>query len=173
MNILKKENIYKGFLELNTLLIELPNGAKIFREVISKKDTVSIIAIDENNEIYFTKQPRAGSNKLESIELPAGLIEPGESPEEAARRELQEETGCTADEIYVIQKFVSDPACCDNTSYICVAKNPRQIKELNLDEDEFLECFKIPLNKAYEMIETGEINDCVSLISLFKIKNLK
>jgi len=173
MKILKKENIYKGFLELNTLLIELPNGAKILREVIGKKDTVSIIAINENNEIYLTKQPRAGSNKLESIELPAGLIEQGESPEEAARRELEEETGCIADEITVIQKFVSDPACCDNCSYICLAKNPKQIKELSLDEDEFLECFKMPLEKAYELIDSGEINDCVSLISLLKLKNLK
>lgn len=173
MNILKKENIYKGFLELNNLLIELPNGAKISREIITKKDTVAIVAIDENNEVYFTKQPRAGSNKLESIELPAGLIEPGETPEEAARRELEEETGCVSDEVYVIQKFYADPACCDSASYICVAKNPRQVKELNLDEDEFLECLKIPLDKAYEMIDNGELNDCVSLISLLKIKNLK
>lgn len=173
MNILKKENIYKGFLELNNLLIELPNGAKISREIITKKDTVAIVAIDENNEVYFTKQPRAGVNKLESIELPAGLIEPGETPEEAARRELEEETGCIADEIYVIQKFYADPGCCDNASYICVAKNPKQVKELNLDEDEFLECVKIPLDKAYEMINNGELNDCVSLISLLKLKNLK
>ena len=118
MDILSEENLYKGFLKLDKLTIKLPNGETIVRELIRKKDTVSIIALTDDNEIYFVKQPRAGSGKLDSIELPAGLIEPGENPEESAKRELAEETGCVAENFKMIQEFVSDPACCDNKSYI-------------------------------------------------------
>ena len=54
MKVLKRENLYSGFLGLDKVLIELDNGEKIFREIINKKDTVGIIAMNDNDEIYFT-----------------------------------------------------------------------------------------------------------------------
>ena len=173
MDILSEENLYKGFLKLDKLTIKLPNGEIIVRELIRKKDTVSIIALTDDNEIYFVKQPRAGSGKLDSIELPAGLIEPGENPEESAKRELAEETGCIAENFKMIQEFVSDPACCDNKSYIYLAEHAQKVKELNLDDDEYLEPIKLPINKVFEMLDSGEINDSASIISLLKLKTLK
>lgn len=171
MKVLKEENLYSGFLKLDKLLVELPNGGKISREIIKKKNTVSIIAINDENEVYFTKQPRVGANKLESIELPAGLIEDGESPEEAAKRELKEETGCIASEYVKLQKFISDPACCENCSYVFLAKSAKKVTDLNLDDDEYLESFTIPLNKVFEMVKNEEINDSASLIALLKLKD--
>lgn len=171
MKILKEENLYSGFLKVDKVLIELPGGEKISRELIRKKNTVSIIAINDKNEIYFTKQPRAGAKKINSIELPAGLIEDGESPEKAARRELEEETGCIAEEFVELQKFVSDPACCDNVSYIFLAKNAKKVKELNLDEDEYLEDLVLPIEQVYKMMEEGTINDSASIIALLKFKD--
>lgn len=170
MKVLKKENLYSGFLKLDKFLVELPNGEKISREIIKKKNTVSIIAINDNNEVYFTKQPRVGANKLESIELPAGLIEDDETPEEAAIRELKEETGCIASEYIRLQRFISDPACCENCSYIFLAKHARKVADLKLDDDEYLESFTIPLNTVFEMVKAEEINDSASLIALLKLQ---
>lgn len=173
MNIIKEENLYKGFLKLDKLTIKLPNGEIIKREIIRKKCSVSIIALTDDNEIYFVKQPRAGSGRLESIELPAGLIEKDEEPEISAKRELAEETGCVADNFTMIQKFISDPACCDNHSYVFLAEHAKKVKELQLDDDEFLEPIKIPVKKVFEMLEDGTIDDSASVIALLKLKNLK
>ncbi len=170
MKILSKNNVYKGFLTLNELDVKLENGENVRREVIEKKDTVAIVALNDKNEVFFTKQPRVAINKDCSIELPAGLVEPGENPEIAARRELEEETGCICDSMELLQKFVADPGCCNNVSYMYLARGAKQVKELNLDDDEFLECFTIPLEKAFEMIDNGELYDAVSLISLMRLR---
>ena len=172
MEILSKKNVYNGFLKLNEFDVKLDNGEIINREVIDKKDTVAIVAINNNNEVYFVKQPRVAINKDESIELPAGLVEPGENPEISARRELEEETGCICDSMELIQKFVADPGCCDNISYLYLARGAKKVKDLNLDKDEFLECFTVPLEEAFNMIDRGELIDAVSLISLLRLKNI-
>ena len=109
MEIINKKNVYNGFLKLNEFDVKLNNGEVINREVIEKKDTVAVVAINDQNEVYFVKQPRVAISKDESIELPAGLVEPGEDPELSARRELEEETGCVCDSMELIQKFVADP----------------------------------------------------------------
>ena len=127
MKVLKRENLYSGFLGLDQVLIELDNGEKIVREIINKKDTVGIIAMNDNDEIYFTIQPRAGIDKSNSIELPGGLINEHELPIEAAKRELLEETGCVCDSIELFQKYVADPACCNSVSYIFLAKGAKKM----------------------------------------------
>lgn len=172
MEVLNKKNVYKGFLTLNEFEVKLNNDEIVNREVIEKKDTVAIVALNDNNEIFFTRQPRVAIKKDESIELPAGLVEPGEDPEIAARRELEEETGCICDSMELLQKFVADPGCCNNVSYLYLARGAIQVKELNLDDDEFLECFTIPMERAFEMIDNGELIDAVSLISLLRLRNI-
>lgn len=172
MKVLKRENLYSGFLGLDQVLIELDNGEKIVREIINKKDTVGIIAMNDNDEIYFTIQPRAGIDKSNSIELPGGLINEHELPIEAAKRELLEETGCVCDSIELFQKYVADPACCNSVSYIFLAKGAKKISELKLDSDEFLETCLLPIKKVFDMIDEGEICDASSLISLLKLKNI-
>ena len=88
-------------------------------------------------------------------------------------QELAEETGCVADNFTMIQKFISDPACCDNHSYVFLAEHAKKVKELQLDDDEFLEPIKIPVKKVFEMLEDGTIDDSASVIALLKLKNLK
>lgn len=172
MKILNKKNLYKGFLTLNKFDVKLHNNEIISREVIEKKDTVAIVAINDNNEVYFTKQPRVAINKDSSIELPAGLVEPGEDPLIAAKRELEEETGCICDSFELIQKFVADPGCCNNVSYLFLGRGARKVKELHLDDDEYLESLTIPLERAFEMIDNGELIDAVSLISLMRLREM-
>ena len=99
MDIIKKENKYNGFLKLDELEIKLPNNETIYREVILKKNSVAIVPVSKDGRIYLTKQPRAGRGVLESIEIPAGLIDEGEDVIEAAKRELLEETGCVSKEM--------------------------------------------------------------------------
>lgn len=69
LNILGRKMISTGFLKVERLKIELPDGKTMYREVIRKKNVVAIVAINSEGEIYLTTQPRAGVNDLESIEI--------------------------------------------------------------------------------------------------------
>ena len=75
MKVIKKEEIYSGFLKFDNLTIKLNNGEEIQREIITKRDGVAIVAIDKDDNIYLTKQPRIGSMEEEAIEVPAGILE--------------------------------------------------------------------------------------------------
>ncbi len=170
LDVKKVKRIFDGFLKIDELEIQLPNGETIERELVYKKDSTAIIAIDENNQVILTKQPRAGSGKLESIEIPAGLIEANEKPIEAAKRELKEETGCVAEEWIDLGNYYPDPACCTSKSYLFYAKNAKKVSELNLDPDEFIETFRLKIEDLEKMLKDGTVNDVNTLMAMYKVK---
>ena len=71
---------------------ERDDGLKIIRDCVEPGNAVIVIAVNENNEIYFIEQYRETIENV-ALELPAGMIDENENPEDAARRELEEETG--------------------------------------------------------------------------------
>lgn len=169
MEVLNNEQIYSGFLKIEKREIKLSNGEKIIREIINKKDSVAIVAVTEEGEVFLTKQPRPGPNTEESIEIPAGIIE-DESPESAAKRELLEETGCISDELIYLAEFYGDVGCCTGKTYLYLAMNCKQVKELELDEDEFLISYKVKKEKVYEMLDNNEFKDAHSIIGFLKAR---
>lgn len=167
LDITSRERISTGFLKVDRVKITLPNNQEIAREVLQKPDVVAILAVTSNGEVYLTKQPRAGVGNLESIEIPAGLIEEGELPEVSARRELEEETGCTLTQSLIdLGKFVGDPACCTSITNLFLALDVEKSKVLDLDDDEYLETFTKNVSEVYSMLEKGEIMDANSVIAL-------
>ncbi len=173
MNIVKRENKYSGFLKLDELKIKLSNGKIISREVIKKKNSVCIVPVTKDGKIYLTKQPRAGRGIVDSIEIPAGLIEEDDKNfNETARRELLEETGCIAGEMFELMSFYSDPACCTSETHLFLALDVEKIQEQNLDFDEFLSLFPLPILDVYKLLEDEKIKDVNSIIGLLKSKEI-
>ena len=171
LDITERERISEGFLKVDRLAIKLPKGNVIFREVLQKKDVVAIVATNAKGEIYLTKQPRAGVNDLESIEIPAGIVEAGEDFELAAKRELLEETGCSTDSPLVsLGAFTSDPACCTSITHLFLAQNVEKICEPNLDADEFLIPLKEKINTVIDWVDNGVIWDANSIIAIERAK---
>lgn len=171
LNIIESERISEGFLKVNRLKIELPKGNVIFREVLQKKDVVAIVATNADGEIYLTKQPRAGVNDLESIEIPAGIVEVGEDFEEAAKRELLEETGCSTNSSLIsLGAFTGDPACCTSITHLFLAQNVEKIREPKLDADEYLFPLKEKINTVLDWVEDGVIWDANSIIAIERAK---
>lgn len=172
MEIVKRDKIYSGFLKFDNLTIKLSNGESIEREIITKRDGVAIVAIDNENNIYLTKQPRIGSMEEEAIEVPAGILE-NEAPADAAKRELLEETGCITDEELIpLGYFYGDVACCTGKTYLFLASNVKKVESLKLDDDEYLTSYKVNKEKVYKMIDNGTIKDAHSIIALLKAKNI-
>jgi ADP-ribose pyrophosphatase len=105
-------------------------------EVVRHRDAVSVLVLNENGEMLLVRQTRRALGTA-TVEAPAGLIDDGETPEQAARRELQEEAGLDGD-VTLLTRFYASPGFCDEQLFIFRARNLRESR-LPMDDDEDIE----------------------------------
>lgn len=164
---LSSEEIFDGVaIHLFRDEILLPNGNKGVREVVRHPGAVCVIPITDDGEIIFVNQFRYALNRV-TLEVPAGKLEKGEDPMEAALRELSEETGITAENIESLDALYTSPALIDEIIYMYIATGLSQ-GEQHLDDDEFVNAVKIPLDEAIEMVMTGKIMDAKTQLIILK-----
>ena len=147
--------------------VELENGRSAQREVVHLEHAgVAVLAIDREDNVTFVRQFRYPYGEA-LLELPAGKAEPGEAPEECARRELREETGLVAVSLRSLGMAYPSPGFCDERLYIYRAEGLSQA-ESSPDEDEFLKVLRLPFSQALEMALRGEIKDAKTLVALYR-----
>ncbi len=164
---IRKNYIYKGkILNLRCDDAELPNGMPCIREIVEHSGGVTIAALTDDNELMFVHQFRYPYMDI-LLELPAGKLEKGEDPLEAGKRELLEEIGCQAQEYIDLGKFYPTCGYTDEVIYLYLAKG-LTFSQQKLDEDEFLNIEKIPLEKAVKMVMDNEIPDGKTQAAILK-----
>lgn len=164
---LSSEEIFDGVaIHLFRDEILLPNGNKGVREVVRHPGAVCVLPLTEDGDVIFVNQFRYALNRV-TLEVPAGKLEKGEDPQEAALRELSEETGIEAKKIVPMGALYTTPALMDEIIYMYIATELSQ-GEQHLDEDEFVNAVKIPLEKAVEMVMNGEIKDAKTQTIILK-----
>ncbi|MBN2550726.1 MAG: NUDIX hydrolase [Anaerolineales bacterium] len=170
-DLLQSETLYRGrVFNLKQDLVRLPNGRSYRLDIIEHNPAVAIVPVDEQGQIWFVRQYRHAAGKL-LLEIPAGIVETGETPEACARREIREEIGMSAREIKQIGEFFLAPGYSTEYMYIYLATG-LQPDPLPVDEDEFLSLEKIPLSQAEEFIRSGDIQDAKTLVALFLARSL-
>jgi ADP-ribose pyrophosphatase len=122
-------------------------------EIVEHKPAVAIVAV-RDGRMLFVRQHRPAVG-LAPLEIPAGLIEPGEDPLEAARRELAEETGLAGDLAPLFSYYVS-PGFTDEKTHVFLASNLRET-QATPDEDEEIEVVWLEPERALEMHQKGEV----------------
>jgi len=130
----------------------LPDGTVHKFEISKVGNVVDVLALDQNNNIILVKQFRPGPKKI-FTELVAGLVDKGEKPVDAAKRELLEETGYTGDLEFVTKVYIDGYS--DVTRHVYIAKNCHKVAEPKLDPSEFLETVLIPLKEYRQIIKKG------------------
>lgn len=157
--------IYSGkVVRLRIDEVELENGSYSTREVIHHSGGVAILAIDDDDNLLFVRQFRYPYAEV-LVELPAGKLNEGEDAYSCGLRELEEETGYTAEEYEFLAQAYPTPGYTDEILHLYTAKKLRKTKQ-KLDEDEFLTVEKIPYKKALQMCFDGEIKDAKTLIAI-------
>ena len=168
---LKQDYLYRGkIVNLRVDNAELPDGTTALREVIEHPGGVCVAALTEKEELLFVEQFRYPYMET-VLELPAGKLEYGEDPCEAGKRELQEETGAAAKNYRDLGKLYPTPGYCGEIIHMYLAEN-LTFSEQHLDEDEFLEVRRIPLEEAFQMVMRNEIRDSKTQVGILKTYQL-
>lgn len=169
--VIGTETIFNGrIITVRVDSVELPNGKQSKREVVEHHGGVGIIAVTPDKDVFMVSQYRIAANSI-MLEIPAGKLELGEDPLEAGKRELEEETGYKANKIIPLGSYYATPGYCEEKLTIYLATNLEYVGQ-HLDENEFLEVTKIPLDKLYDMVMNNEIHDCKTAIAILKAKSI-
>lgn len=163
--VVRKENKYKGHVfDVAKVYITLLDGRERAYDLVEHGDSVSIVPVTEDGQIYFVTQHRIGAEQA-LLELPAGVLDDGEEPRNAASRELQEEIGKAPGELIELGGFYLAPGYTDEYMVVFLAKDLFD-SPLDPDEDEFLEIVKLSIADVYEKAFAGEIIDGKTLAAL-------
>ena len=166
-----QERLYQGrILNLRRDDILLPDGRPSKREVVEHSGGVSVLAVEEG-KVLLVRQYRYPYGE-ELWEIPAGKREPGEDPEGCGRRELEEETGRTADRFTLLATLYPTPAYCTEVIYVYLAQGLHKTRQ-KLDPGEFLSVEELPFEEALGMVLEGKIPDAKTQIALLKYDLLR
>jgi ADP-ribose pyrophosphatase len=150
--------------------VELSDGGTSIREVVHHPGGAAVVALDGAGNVYLERQFRYPYRKV-VVEIPAGKLEPGEEPARAIRRELKEEIGAEAARWDALGHVMPSVGYTDEMLYLFLARG-LTFGERSLDQDEFLEPFKLPFAQALEMAADGRINDAKTVAALFRADRL-
>jgi len=163
----EKKRIFTGkLINLNADRVILDSGRKSVREYVQHPGAVAAIPFISKDSIILVRQYRYPVSQ-ELLEIPAGTIEKGESPEETMARELKEEIGCETEKLTNLGWFYSSPGYTDEKIYLFKAS---ELKPYESEKEEGIEVVEIPYKKALRMIDNGEIRDGKTIIALLSCR---
>ncbi len=166
---LARHDLYDGkVLKMHVDDVELENGAAATREAVDHPGGVCIGAMTDAGEILMVRQYRY-PYKEEVTEIPAGKLDPGEDPAEAAKRELREETGCTGKDWQFLGNIYPSPGYTNELLRMYTCRVDGALKEQDLDEDEFVDVEKMPLSTALKLVNEGRLPDAKTQILVLRL----
>lgn len=156
--------IFEGrIISLQVDTVRLPDGGTATREIVRHPGAVAVLAIIDGR-MLVVEQYRKALERAQ-VEIPAGKLEPGENPYDAALRELEEETGYRARSLTHLQTFSTSPGFAEEVIHVYFADDLEK-GEVNPDEDEFLTCEALTLDEALAYIRDGRIYDAKTLYAV-------
>lgn len=169
---IKSETLYKGkIVDLRIETVELPDKKYAKREIVDHGKGACIIPITDEGKIILIRQYRKAVNEF-ILEVPAGLVEPGESPEKTADRELQEEIGYKANKLEFLFAGYPSPGFTNEETSFFLARDLVK-SELPLDEGEYVERMEFTLDELYSMVKTCVISDMKTIIAILYLESIK
>ena len=150
-----------------------PRNSKLMKAVILEtRDWVNIVAVTPEKRVLAVKQFRFGVART-TVEIPAGIIEKGETHEQAAIRELKEETGYTTDHWQYLGWFEANPAFLNNVCHAWLALNVVKTHDPQFDDGEEISISELSLEEVRGEIEQGHMRNSLTLLALSRVFDLR
>ncbi len=163
----EEKRIYTGkLLTLNADRVILSSGRKSIREYVSHPGAAAAIPFISKGRIILVRQYRYPISR-DLLEIPAGIIEEGESPQETIARELKEEIGYEAKQIEPIGWFYPSPGYTNEKIHLFKASDLQPTQQ---EVEEGIEAMEIPYKEAIRMVEEGKIIDGKTIIAILSCK---
>ena len=145
---------------------ELPNGVVLDKYYVRENpDFVQIVPINAKGHILIVRQYRHGPQVI-STEVPGGLVDPGEDPIDAAKRELLEETGSVADRFEAVSPLYTNPARNTNRAHTFIAHNARIVQPPQQESTEDIEFEFVSREEVFRLIDEGHFAHALHVASL-------
>lgn len=163
------KKLYEGII-VDVLMddVELPNNKIAKREIVVHPGGVCILPVDNEENVYLVEQYRYAAESM-MLEAPAGKLEPGEDPFLCAKRELMEETGCSAENWISLGEVFTSPGFSTEKLHLYLATDLKNGNPCP-DEDEFVELKIVKLNELLQLIEENKIYDGKTVIAALRAK---
>jgi ADP-ribose pyrophosphatase len=162
------EYLHKGpWATLRSDKCEMPDGRIVDQYyVLEYPNWVNAVAITEDNKVLMVRQYRHAAN-IVSLEIPGGVIDGDEKPEEAMRRELLEETGYRFDDIELISTVYANPSTANNKTFCYLAKGGKKVQGQSLDEHEELVVEEYTIAEVKQLLADNKIAQALHCTGLF------
>ncbi len=135
--------------------------------VLESRDWVNVIPITSDNNVVLIRQYRHGTREI-TLEIPGGIVERDDSPEEAARRELREETGYQASAMHLLGHVHPNPAFLNNICYTYLARDVSLVGRQEQDEKEDIEVVLRSIEDIPRLIREGQITHSLILSAFYR-----
>jgi 8-oxo-dGTP pyrophosphatase MutT (NUDIX family) len=167
-NLIKSEKInsYRIFSTRKDISLSPVTGKEHDFYVVEAPDWVNVVAITPDNQVVLIEQYRHGTESL-TIEIPGGTIDPGESPIEAGKRELIEETGYASDNWVCIGKVHPNPAMQNNACYTFLARDAKRVQAQSFEGTEDIAVSLISASNIPNLVSEGKVTHALVIAAFY------
>jgi ADP-ribose pyrophosphatase len=164
--VIRSKHIFDGqIVKLHVDTVLTPDGQESTREIVEHAPAILVAAIDENDNVLMVQQYRRATGK-ELLELPAGGVEPNETPEAATIREMQEETGYMPGRVVRLGGFYTAPGFCSEFIHMFVSTDLKPSRLFAEDTDE-IKLIRVPVKDVPALLTSGKLEDAKTYAGLY------
>lgn len=171
-HLVSRERVFDGdYLRVERRIVRLPSGREAVREIVVPRDAVGVLPLHRDGTAYFVRQYRPAVERT-LVEVPAGVVDPGETREEAVRRELLEEVGMRPASVRHLLDYYHAEGYSTGVLHLYLAFDLEDAGGPAPEEDEHLETVTMPFDEALRRVLAGEFMDSKSILSILCTQRL-
>lgn len=163
---IRKKTIYEGrYIRAEERTVRLPDGREAMREIVQPPDAVGVLPIDSDGTVHLIRQYRTAIEQV-TLEIPAGIIDPGETHEQTGRRECAEETGYRPETLEWMFRYYHSVGFSTGQIQVYLGTDLAPDPDFHADDGEFLERVRMPFEELYRRTGSGEVVDSKTMLAV-------